>query len=154
MGVVVRPTVPDDMPELLGMLRELAAFERASAADLRCTEADLRRDGFGPDRRFESLFAERDGGPVGFVTLLPTYSSWQARPGLVIHDLFVRDAARGSGVASLLLEAVKRLARDRRCGRVDANVLGWNSARAFYEKQGFVPQADWVLHRLALAEQE
>ncbi len=152
MTLLVRPTVPDDMAELLAMLRELAAFEQAPAGSLRCDEAAFRRDGFGSQRRFECLFAEVDGGVVGFVTLLPSYSSWLARPGLVIHDLFVREAARGRGVATALVVAAKRLAEERDCGRVDVNVLNWNSARTFYEKQGFTPQPDWVLHRLAIAD--
>ncbi|RAU23190.1 GNAT family N-acetyltransferase [Paramagnetospirillum kuznetsovii] len=152
MGLVVRSANPDDMAELVAMLRELAAFERAPPESLRCQEEDFRRDGFGPNPRFECLFAELDGRRVGFVTVLPTYSSWQARPGLVIHDLFVRETARGQGVARALVERVARMAAERKCGRVDVNVLNWNSARAFYEKQGFAAQGDWVLHRLTLAE--
>jgi len=152
MTVVVRPTIPDDMAELLAMLRELAAFEQAPPDALGCTEAAFRRDGFGPGRRFECLFAEAEGSVAGFITLLPGYSSWLALPGLVIHDLFVRAAARGQGVATALVAAAKRLAEDRHCGRIDVNVLSWNSARVFYEKQGFAPQADWMLHRFVVAD--
>jgi GNAT superfamily N-acetyltransferase len=150
MTLSIRPTIPDDMPELLVMLRELAAFEQAPAGSLRCTESDFRRDGFGPSRRFDCLFAEADGVVLGFIILLPTYSSWLALPGLVIHDLYVRPEARGKGAAAALVAAARALAEQRGCGRVDVNVLSWNSARAFYEKQGFTPQPDWVIHRLDL----
>ena len=150
MTITVRPTLPDDMPELLAMLRELAAFEQAPPGSLRCTEADFRRDGFGPLRRFDCLFAEADGKVAGFVILLPIYSSWLALPGLIIHDLYVRPEARGRGAAAALVAAARALAEERGCGRVDVNVLSWNSARAFYEKQGFTPQPDWVIHRLDL----
>lgn len=150
MTLSIRPTIPDDMPELLVMLRELAAFEQAPSGSLRCTEADFRRDGFGPQRRFDCLFAEGNGVVLGFIILLPTYSSWLALPGLVIHDLYVRPEARGKGAAAALVAAARALAEQRGCGRVDVNVLSWNSARAFYEKQGFTPQPDWVIHRLDL----
>ena len=150
MGGSVRPTIPDDMPELVAMLRELAAFEQAPAGSLRCTEEDFRRDGFGSQRRFDCLFAEADGKVAGFVILLPSYSSWLALPGLIIHDLYVRPEARSKGAATALIAAARALAEERNCGRVDVNVLSWNSARAFYEKQGFAPQSDWVIHRLDL----
>ena len=154
MTIRVRPAVPDDMPELLAMLRELAAFEQAPAEALRCDEAAFRRDGFGPHRRFECLFAEMAGVVVGFANLLPGYSSWLARPALVIHDLFVREPARHRGVATALVAAIRGLAEERGCGRVDVNVLNWNSARTFYEQQGFAPQADWVIHRLTIADRK
>jgi GNAT superfamily N-acetyltransferase len=152
MTITVRPSLPDDMPELVVMLRELAEFERAPAGSLRCTEADFRRDGFGPQRRFDCLFAEDHGAVAGFIILLPSYSSWLALPGLIIHDLYVRPQARGKGAATALVAAARALADERGCGRMDVNVLSWNSASAFYTKQGFAPQPDWVIHRLDLPQ--
>jgi len=144
----IRPTTEADVPELLAMLGELAAYEQAPPGSLVATEDDFRRDGFGPARKFEALFAEAEGRVIGFVIVFPIYSSWAGKPGLMVHDLFVREDARGHRAGEALIRAVAKLAAERGCGRVDVNVLSWNRARAFYERLGFRPQPDWVLHRL------
>ncbi|WP_170244895.1 GNAT family N-acetyltransferase [Pararhodospirillum oryzae] len=146
----VRLATPDDMGAVVGMLRELAAFEQAPAGALRCTVEAFERDGFGPGALFTCLVAEEAGQVVGFLMLIPTYSSWLARPGLMIHDLYMRPEWRGTGLGRALVARAIALGRERGCGRLDVNVLGWNEARRFYEKQGFVAQPDWVLHRLTL----
>jgi GNAT superfamily N-acetyltransferase len=146
----VRPARPDDMSAVTAMLRDLATFEQAPPDSLQCRPEDFIRDGFGPHPLFTCLVAEQAGAVIGFTILIPTYSSWLARPGLMIHDLYVRPEARQGGVARALVAAAIDLARDRGCGRVDVNVLAWNDARRFYEKQGFVAQSEWVPHRLAL----
>ena len=148
MSVLIRPTVPADVPELLEMLRELAAYEQAPPGALAASEEDFLRDGFGEGRKFEALFAELGGRVEGFVIVFPTYSSWAGKAGLMVHDLFVREDARDGGVGQALIEAVARLALNRGCARVDVNVLTWNRARSFYERLGFQPHPDWVLHRL------
>ena len=70
----------------------------------------------------------------------------------MIHDLFIRESARGKGAATALVQTIQGLAAERGCGRVDVNVLTWNSARQFYEKLGFRPQPDWILHRFAVPD--
>jgi GNAT superfamily N-acetyltransferase len=148
MSLTVRPAQPEDVVTMMAMLRELAAFEQAPPGALQCSEDDLRRDGFGPQARFTCLLAEADGRVIGFVNVFATYSSWLGRPGLMVHDLFVRPQDRGQGAGGALIRAVARLGVERGCGRIDVNVLAWNEARGFYEQLGFSPQADWVLHRL------
>ena len=148
MTTTIRATTVADVAELMEMLRELAAYEQAPPGALAVSEDDLRRDGFGDSRKFEALFAELGGRVVGFVIVFAIYSSWAGKPGLMVHDLFVREECRDAGAGQALIEAVARLAVARGCARVDVNVLAWNRARAFYERLGFEPQPDWVLHRL------
>lgn len=152
MTVTVRPITPADILDFMAMLHELASYEQAPSDALCCSEADFLRDGFGPDRAFECLFVEVGNVTIGFATLFPTYSSWQGKRGLMIHDLFVRESARGKGAATALVQTIQGLAAKRGCSRVDVNVLTWNSARQFYEKLGFLPQPDWVLHRFAVPD--
>ncbi len=148
MTPVVRPATPDDAGAIVALIRRLAAFEgAASAAAL--TEDTVRRDGFGPGRRFEVLLGENESGICGCVVLLQSYSSWAGAPTLIIHDLYVDEAARGRGLGRALLASAAGLALARGGCRLDVNVLTWNRAAGrFYEGLGFTPLPDWQPHRL------
>lgn len=146
--MIIRPATAADVPTLLAMLRELAAFEGGT---VRATEADLCLDGFGPRPLFEALLAEDGAAVVGMLIFLPLYSSWEGRPALMIHDLFVREPARGRGAGQALVRALAALATDRGCARLDVNVLTWNDrARAFYAGLGFAHAEGWLGYRLML----
>ncbi|MCR6633230.1 MAG: GNAT family N-acetyltransferase [Magnetospirillum sp.] len=147
--MIVRLAQAADVPAIHGLLTELAAFEQGSVD---ATPADLARDGFGPRPLFEVLLAERDGQPVGMLIFLSLYSSWRGRPALMIHDLFVREAARGLGAGKALVTHLSAIARERGCCRVDVNVLDWNArARGFYESLGFGHNEGWLGYRLPLS---
>ncbi|MEQ8965841.1 MAG: GNAT family N-acetyltransferase [Azospirillaceae bacterium] len=145
--ISVRPATPADVPEIHRLLRGLAAFggglDRLSAR-----EADLLRDGFGDRPVFEVLLAERAGRAVGYALFFPNYSTWEGRPGLYVEDLFVEEAARGTGAGRRLLAAVAAIARARGYARVELSVVEWNPARAFYGALGFAEKAEWRLQRL------
>jgi GNAT superfamily N-acetyltransferase len=147
MPVTVRPAVPDDVGTILRFVRELAAFERQPDA-VKATEADLLRDGFGPERRFEARIAELDGAPVGFALFFHNYSTWEGRPGLFLEDIYVTESARRHGVGRRLIEDLAAVAVSRGCGRFDFSVLDWNPARRFYETLGFRHMNEWLPYRL------
>jgi GNAT superfamily N-acetyltransferase len=148
MSVRVRPALPEDSGEILRLLHLLAAFE-GEPDGVATTEAIIRRDGFGPDRRFEALLTEVDGTVRGMAVLYQAYSSWRGAPTLVVHDLFVEEEARGTGAGSALLSAAAALASQLGCCRMDVNVLDWNNpARRFYGQRGFTPVEGWRIHRL------
>ena len=154
-AIHVRPANADDMPAVLRLIRELARFAKAED-QVRACEADLVRDGFGPQPCFEVLIAERrepgpagQAAPIGFALYFQTYSTWEGRPGLFVEDLYVTEPARGIGAGRRLLAELAALAQARRCKRLDLSVLHWNSsARDFYEALGFEPMADWRPYRL------
>jgi GNAT superfamily N-acetyltransferase len=145
--VLIRPAVEADAAEILAMIRELAAFERAPDAVV-ATEADLRRDGWGPAPQFAALMAERKGAAIGFALYCRNYSTWEGRAGIHLEDLYVRPAARGSGTGRRLIEALARITLD--CGgrRLDLSVLDWNPAREVYAALGFRPLSEWRSYRL------
>jgi len=150
MAPLVRPATPDDAAAIVALIRRLAAFE--GGAEVALTEDTVRRDGFGPGRRFEVLLAEEEGAIRGGVTLLESYSSWAGAPTLIVHDLYVDEAERGRGLGRALLAAAAGVALARGCCRLDVNVLSWNgAARRFYEGLGFAPLPDWQPHRLDAA---
>jgi len=147
-GLRVRPAAPTDADEIVAMVRELAAFEREPLANLEASQTALLRDCFGDNPRAEVLIGELDGGIAGFVLFFHNYSTWHARAGLYVEDLYVRETARGTGLGRALLAAVARLAIARCCRRLDLSVLDWNPARRFYERLGFQEMADWRPYRL------
>jgi GNAT superfamily N-acetyltransferase len=145
---MVRIAQAGDVPVILEMLRELAAFEGGTVS---ASVEGLTRDGFGDRPLFEALLAEADGQVTGLLVFIPLYSSWQGRPGLMIHDLYVREAARGQGSGKALVTELMRLAARRGCCRVEVNVLEWNArARAFYEGLGLRQNEGWLGYRVEL----
>lgn len=146
-GPVVRATRPGDEGTILGLIRELAEFETL-LHEVRATEADIRRDGFGTQPRFECLLAELDDDPVGFALFFHNYSTFKGRAGLYLEDIYVRPAARGRGVGRALMRALARTAVERGCARFELSVLHWNPARSFYGELGFTQLADWLPYRL------
>ena len=146
--LICRPATPEDAPHIVALIAELAAYEREPAAAEATPEmiaAQLR----SPSPPFECLLAEVDGAVAGFALSFRSYSTWRARPGTYLEDLFVRPGHRGKGVARALLSRLARVAMERGDGRMDWAVLDWNElAAGFYRRLGARPMNDWVLWRL------
>ncbi|HEY1553479.1 MAG TPA: GNAT family N-acetyltransferase [Kofleriaceae bacterium] len=138
----------DDAATILAFIRELADYERL-AHEVVADEAQLRATLFGMRPAAEVLLAELDGAAVGFALFFPSYSTFLARPGLYLEDLFVRPAARGRGVGGALMSACARIAMQRDYGRFEWSVLDWNEpALRFYAALGAQPMAEWTGQRL------
>jgi GNAT superfamily N-acetyltransferase len=142
-GIAIRFATAEDAPLLLRLIRELAAFERAPDAVV-ATEADLLRDGFGPDPKFEAILAFLDGEPAGCALFHTRFSTWLGRPGLYLEDLYVVEAARGKGVGKRLMTRLAAIAVERGWGRIDFHVLDWNPAREFYHRLGMHHHGEWL----------
>jgi GNAT superfamily N-acetyltransferase len=149
----IRCAVVDDVPTLHALVRELADFEKLAHA-VTATEADLRRALFGERPCAEAILAETAAAgsekqAVGFALFFQNYSTFVGKPGLYLEDLYVRPAARGSGVGRALFVEVVRRARERGCGRMEWTALDWNRrAIRFYESMGARQMSDWRLFRL------
>ena len=146
----LRAATVEDCPAILGLIRDLAAYERLSAA-VRATEADLQQTLFGPHPAAEVLLAERpDAGVVGFALFFPNYSTFLGKAGIWLEDLFVQPQCRGMGIGKALFQTVARLAQERGCGRMEWSVLDWNKpAIDFYRSMGAHAQDDWTTWRLS-----
>ena len=132
----IHPATRDDVPALLALIRGLAAFEKKRHKAV-ATEADLLRDGFGPQPKFRALIADWDDTPAGYASFFYFYSPFHGRPALFLEDLFVLDDLRGKGIGKTLLAAVVKLALDEGCFGLRWEVLDWNRpAIEFYEKLG------------------
>jgi GNAT superfamily N-acetyltransferase len=148
----IRDASIDDVPVVLALVRELAAYEREPDAVV-ATEDHVRAALFGPSPAVHCLVAEDDVGDgpevVGFAMWFRNYSTWTGRHGVYLEDLFVRPAARGRGHGRALLAALARTAVERGYPRVEWSVLDWNvDAQRFYRGVGAVPMDGWHVWRL------
>jgi GNAT superfamily N-acetyltransferase len=146
---MIRPATAADVPTIDRLIRGLAEYERL-AHEVVLDEDRLREHLFGPRPFAEVLLAEDAGAVVGFALFFHNYSTFLARPGVYLEDLFVLPEHRGKGHGKALLRAVARLAVERGCGRLEWSVLDWNHpAIAFYRSLGAVPMDEWTVYRVA-----
>jgi GNAT superfamily N-acetyltransferase len=144
----IRPATAADAALILELIRELAVYEKL-ADEVVATEESVRETLFGARRAAEALIASVDGAPAGFAIFFSNYSTFLARPGIYLEDLFVKPAFRRRGVGRALFVHLARLAVERRCGRFEWSVLDWNApAIAFYKSLGAVPMSEWTVFRL------
>lgn len=144
---MIRPAVPGDVPVVLGLIRELATYEREPGAVV-ATEDGLRTALFGDSPAVYCHVAEEDGEVVGFALWFLNFSTWLGRHGIYLEDLYVRPSHRGRGLGKALLETLTSIAAERGYGRVEWSVLDWNEpAQAFYRSFGAEPMDDWTVWR-------
>lgn len=150
MALSIRPALPSDVPLILAFIRALADYERL-AGEVEATEERLHASLFPADGRpaAECVLAFADGAPAGFAVYFTNFSTFLARPGLYLEDLFVQPELRGRGIGRALLLHLAGLANARGCGRMEWTVLDWNeSAIRFYESLGARRMRDWQICRL------
>ena len=145
----IRPAARADIPALLGLIRELADYEKL--AHLVVTdEAQLERELFGEGSCAEAIVCRADGEIVGMAIYFHNFSTFLGRKGLYLEDLYVQPAHRGRGYGKALLLALARIAHERGCGRFEWMVLDWNEPSIrFYESLGAVRMEEWRLFRVA-----
>ena len=146
---MIRSAVPTDLDTIVALIRELAEYEHL-AHEVVLDADELADHLFGPRPYAEVLIAEADDGvAVGFALFFHNFSTFLGRPGIHLEDLFVRPDHRGRGQGIALLRELGRIARERRCGRIEWNVLDWNEPSiAFYRSLGARPMEQWLLYRL------
>ena len=148
-GFRLRLATPDDVPTILECIRRLAEYERL-AHECVATEAELRDTLFGARPSAEVVLAFAGEEPAGFALWFQSYSTFLAKPGLYLEDLFVYPQHRGRGLGRQLLRYLARVAVERDYGRVEWSVLDWNvDAIGFYRSIGAELLDDWRRCRLA-----
>ena len=148
MTTLVRRAIIDDVPEILRMIRALAAYERAPDA-VQATVETLTDMLFGADPKVFAHIAEVDGVPAGVAVWFLNFSTWTGRHGLYLEDLFVDPAVRRAGVARALFGALAAEAKARDCARIDWAVLDWNEdAKHFYRTLGGYHSTGWEPWRI------
>ncbi|MGV3550319.1 N-acetyltransferase family protein [Rhizobium sp.] len=148
MTVTIRQATPSDAATILRFVRELADYEKA-LHEVEATEETVRRSIFGEGSVTHALVTERGGEAIGMAVYFFSYSTWQAKNGLYLEDLYVTPTARGSGAGKALLKRLAQIALEKGCGRFEWSVLDWNEpAIRVYEAIGAEAQSEWVRYRL------
>jgi GNAT superfamily N-acetyltransferase len=146
MNLVLRDATADDAPIVMSLVRELADFERL-AHEVVGDEAMLRQA--LAQGHSAALLAEEGGEPIGLALYFHNFSTFLARRGLYLEDLYVKPEFRQRGIGRALLRRLARIAVERGCGRFEWAVLDWNvDALRFYESLGAKPIKEWVICRL------
>ena len=148
MTVSIRPATRGDLPLITALIRELADYEKL-AHEVRFDEAVLGDRLFGPRPYAEVAIGEIDGAAQGFSLFFHNFSTFEGKPGIYLEDLFVRPAARGSGLGTALLAHLAALAVERDCARLEWAVLDWNEPSiGFYRSLGARSMDEWTTMRM------
>ena len=143
------PATPADVPTVLALIRELAEYEKL-LHEVVANEALVQEALFGPRPAAQCVLAWNGDTPLGFALYYYNFSTFLARPGLYLEDLYVRPEHRGQGVGEALLKHLAQIAVKRGCGRMEWAVLNWNRrAIEFYERMGAEGVLDWTVYRMS-----
>lgn len=146
----IRNAVAKDVPLILSFIKGIAAYEKLSH-EVETTEEKLHDTLFGEHQFAEVILAYEADVPVGFALFFHNYSTFRAKPGMYLEDLFVNLEHRGKGYGKALLQRIIEIAKERNCGRVEWSVLDWNTpAIDFYKSMGATAMDEWTVFRMKL----
>lgn len=132
----IRFACKSDIEDVLSLIRAKAEFDGCLHL-LKAQKKDIESAFFSPVPKAEAIVAEIDGKVVGIATFYSIYSTFIAKPGIWLDDLFVYDHYRNLGVGGQLIKKLCSIALSRDCGRIDWIVARDNeSGRAFYNSIG------------------
>jgi len=145
----IRQAIAEDSALILHFIRELAIYEKAEHEVL-ATEATIRATIFSENSHVNALICEQSGQAVGIAIYFYNYSTWLAKSGLYLEDLYVSPEYRGKGAGKLLLKKMAQIAIENNCGRFEWSCLDWNKpSRDFYQSIGAQSQDEWIGYRMS-----
>jgi len=149
---IITPASPQDIPAIMAMIRELAAFEKLEH-QLEITADSLSAALFGPKPVAGALIARADGKDAGYAVYYHTFSTFVGRAGIFLEDIYIRPDYRKRGLGRALLEAVAKIGLETGGGRFEWIALRWNqNAFRFYRSLGATVMEDWALLRMSSGE--
>lgn len=146
--VVIRRAGPGDLAAIQALNRQFALAEGTVDA-LDASEADLRRDLFGPAPKFTIFLAEHTGKTIGMIVLSELFSLGQSRSVLHINNVFVAPECRSRGIGRALLGRAAQEAIGRQARFIELGALKRSRARPLYAKAGFAQVDNYVTYVLA-----
>jgi GNAT superfamily N-acetyltransferase len=145
---LLRDATEGDAQEIARLVYELAVYEKLADRAVG-TAADFRVQLFGPRPRAYAIMAEVESRAVGLAIWFYNFSTFQARPGLYVEDVFVEPEYRGLGIGRAFFRTMAQRALAEGCTRMEWSVLDWNTpAVAFYRAMGAVAMDAWTVQRL------
>ncbi|KJZ11526.1 GCN5 family acetyltransferase [Marinomonas sp. S3726] len=147
-NLIVREASRKDTKTILKFITDLAIYEKAEHEVL-ATEETINNTLFAPDTHSYALICELDGVPVGSAIYFFNYSTWLAKSGLYLEDLYISPEYRGKGAGLKLLKTLAQIALEKDCARFEWSCLDWNTpSREFYEAIGAKSQDEWIGYRM------
>lgn len=146
--MTVRRIRPGDVPAVVGLVRELAEYERA-LHEVRLTAEQLTARLFGDSPALFGHVALAGDEVVGVALWFLNFSTWRGTHGIYLEDLFVQPAHRGRGLGNELLRTLAEVCVERGYSRLEWSVLDWNTPSIeFYRAVGALPLDEWTVFRL------
>lgn len=143
MEIKIKKGVEADLPQVLGLVKELAVYEKAPD-EVDVTLEEMKNWGFGSGKIFDFFVAEHQNKIVGIALYYYKYSTWKGKC-LFLEDIIVTEKYRGSGLGSKLFHEVVMVARQNKVRRMEWQVLDWNEpAIKFYKKYNSHFDGEWV----------
>ncbi|QEZ47698.1 GNAT family N-acetyltransferase [Cupriavidus oxalaticus] len=152
----LRPATAADSETLFNLILALADYEKLTHL-VEATPQKIEEALFGATPHAEAVLVEVEtevdvnGAPkaVGFALFFHNFSTFLAKPGLYLEDLYVDPDWRGHGLGKALLQHLAALAVKRGCGRFEWSVLDWNQPSIdFYQAMGADVLPDWRICRV------
>tara|TARA_R110000868_G_scaffold129288_1_gene337908 strand:- start:61 stop:534 length:474 start_codon:yes stop_codon:yes gene_type:complete len=142
MDFVIRKGYKADCLRTLELIQELAEYEKAPG-EVAVSLKDLEEDGFGENSIYKLFVAEQNDEIIGIAIFYEKYSTWKGKC-IYLEDLIVTKSKRGIGAGKALFEAVIAFAKENNSGRMEWQVLDWNTpAIDFYKSYNAELDGTW-----------
>lgn len=146
--LIVREANITDVPVIFKFINDLAIYEKAEHEVL-ATEQTIMSSMFAENSHVHGLICELDGVAIGSAIFFYNYSTWLAKPGLYLEDLYIAPEYRGKGAGIKLLKTMAKIALENDCARFEWSCLDWNTpSRDFYHSIGSKAQKEWISYRM------
>ncbi|MDC3336467.1 GNAT family N-acetyltransferase [Flavobacteriales bacterium] len=149
-NAIIKKGTKQHMPQVLDLIKELADYEKAPNEVL-ISEDTLLKEGFGPNKIFNTIVAEIDGKVIGMLLYYPVFSTWKGR-SIYLEDLIVAKNHRRKGIGQLLIDALIAEAKESQAKKIRWQVLDWNTpAIKFYQRINATLEKSWIDCTLSFA---
>jgi len=143
----IRPAKREEVSEVLQLIQDLATYEKAPE-QVEASKDDLLNTIFAKEPRVFCDLVEVDGQIAGMAIWFLNYSTWQAKHGIYLEDLYIKPEFRARGYGKALLKHLAQICDKEGYGRLQWWVLGWNSpAIEFYKSFGAEAMDEWTVYR-------
>ena len=148
-NINIRSADISDAKTILSFITDLAIYEKAEH-EVIATEETIQNTIFSEKSHVKALICEYNNKPIGFAVYFFNYSTWLAKSGLYLEDLYIDPEYRGNGAGKLMLKKMAEIAIENNCGRFEWSCLDWNKpARDFYKSIGAEEQSEWIGYRMS-----
>ena len=143
----IRPAKREEVGEVLQLIQDLATYEKAPD-QVEASRDDLLNTIFAKEPRVFCDLVEVDGQIAGMAIWFLNYSTWQAKHGIYLEDLYIKPEFRAKGYGKALLKHLAQICDKQGYGRLQWWVLDWNSpAIEFYKSLGAEAMDEWTVYR-------